>query len=293
LVLGRLAALALAALAVAGCTSSGTARTAAPATRTPVPGLVVVHDPGQVTGTLHGPCHDSGQLPDHACTPGSIDITITAARLCAPRYSTRSYRPPESQTQAFKYGQAYPAYGLARSTRTELDHLVSLELGGSNDASNLWPESPPTPNPKDKVENALHAWVCAVSGAASQDRLRKAQLAIAANWTAAEQVLGVPASPSPVTPSPSRSSAPAPVRTTPAPVRTTPAPVRTIHTPAPPATSAAPAAPAACHPLTNGGNCYRAGEYCRNSDHGMTGVAGNGEIIVCSGTGSRWRWEPA
>ena len=55
---------------------------------------------------------------------------------------------------------AYPAYGEPHSKKTELDHLVSLELGGANDAANLWPEYPPTPNPKDKVENALHAAVC-------------------------------------------------------------------------------------------------------------------------------------
>lgn len=273
-------------MAVAGCASSGgTASVLAP-TRTPVPGLVIVHDPGQVTGTLHGPCHVSGQLPDRACTPGSIDMTITAAVLCSGHYSTKTYRPPSSQTDRFKYDEAYPAYGLARTARTELDHLVSLELGGSNDASNLWPETPPTPNPKDKVENALHAWVCAATGTAAGDRLRQAQLAIAVNWVMAEQSLGVLTSPSQVIPP--RSSTPAPVRTTP-----TPAPVRTTSTPAPPATSAAPPARAACHPLTSGGNCYRAGEYCRNSDHGMTGVAGNGEAIVCSGTGSRWRWEPA
>lgn len=169
-------------------------RTPAPtASPSRVPGLVVVHDPGQVTGTLHGPCHVRGQLPDPACTSGAIDPAITAALLCSGHYSTRTYRPPESQTQAFKYDEAYPAYGIPASTRTELDHLVSLELGGANDAANLWPEIPPTPNPKDTVENALHAWVCAVSGAASQDRLRKAQLAIAGNWTTAEQVLGIPA----------------------------------------------------------------------------------------------------
>ena len=81
---------------------------------------------------------------------------------------------------------AYPAYSDAKSKRTELDHLVSLELGGSNDATNLWPESPPTPNPKDKVENALNAAVCdgRVTLAAAQD-------AIASDWLTAEAKLGL------------------------------------------------------------------------------------------------------
>ena len=52
------------------------------------------------------------------------------------------------------------------------------------------------------------------------------------------------------------------------------------------------AAPASCHPLTNGGNCYEPGEYCRNSDHGVTGVAGDGKTIVCEDNDG-WRWEPA
>lgn len=54
--------------------------------------------------------------------------------------------------------------------------------------------------------------------------------------------------------------------------------------------AAAPAA--ACQPLTNGGNCYEPGEYCRNADHGVHGVAGNGEAIVCTDNNG-WRWEPA
>jgi hypothetical protein len=81
---------------------------------------------------------------------------------------------------------AYPAYGTPRSERTELDHAVPLELGGSSDATNLWPESPPTPNPKDKVEDALNAAVCQGRG-----KLAAAQLAIAADWLTAEKKLGL------------------------------------------------------------------------------------------------------
>jgi hypothetical protein len=58
--------------------------------------------------------------------------------------------------------------------------------------------------------------------------------------------------------------------------------------PPPPASTA----PAGCHPLTNGGNCYEPGEYCRTSDHGASGVAGDGEAIICEDNNG-WRWEPA
>ena len=55
-------------------------------------------------------------------------------------------------------------------------------------------------------------------------------------------------------------------------------------------THSASAAPS-CYPLTNGGNCYEPGEYCRNSDHGVTGVAGDGKAIKCEDNNG-WRWEP-
>ena len=77
------------------------------------------------------------------------------------------------------------------SQQSELDHLISIELGGANDAANLWPELGPIPNPKDTVENALHAWVCAAAGAEAEARLHDAQVAIAADWTTAEQTLGI------------------------------------------------------------------------------------------------------
>jgi hypothetical protein len=65
---------------------------------------------------------------------------------------------------------------------------------------------------------------------------------------------------------------------------------------APPPQTTAPAAtpttPSGCYPRTDGGNCYEPGEYCRDSDHGMSGVAGDGEKIICQDNDG-WRWEPA
>ena len=153
--------------------------------------LLRVHDPRRVTGTITGHCtfRDHGQLPDPRCTPGAVDPNVTQANLrmtiCHPGY-TKTVRPSASVTSRFKYEVAYPAYGEPHSKKTELDHLVSLELGGANDAANLWPEYPPTPNPKDTVENALHAAVCD-----GRVKLTAAQNAIARNWETAEQVLGL------------------------------------------------------------------------------------------------------
>lgn len=185
----------LAAAVLTACSSAQGNRTEAPApppsspVSTSVPqALTSVHDPGHVTGTLHGPCstRDSGQLPDPNCTPGSADPSVTAQELCNPTYTTSYYRPPESETSHFKWNVAEPAYGQ-HSVSGELDHLVSLELGGSNDATNLWVEAGPIPNAKDRVENALHAWVCAAmpDAAAAEQRLHQAQISIATNWLTA------------------------------------------------------------------------------------------------------------
>jgi hypothetical protein len=82
-------------------------------------------------------------------------------------------------------------------------------------------------------------------------------------------------------------SAPAPsVAPTQSPASPSPSPAPTTAppTPKPPAAS--------CYPLSNGGNCYEPGEFCRASDHGVSGVAGDDEKIVCENTNG-WRWEPA
>jgi len=166
-----------------------TAALAAPVA--PAHGLKQVRDPGRVTGTLRGHCayRDKGQLPDPRCTPGSIDPIVTQGNIrstiCKSGW-TATVRPPESQTEKFKFNVAYPAYGDPHSEKTELDHLVPLELGGSNDATNLWPETPPTPNPKDKVEDALNRAVCG-----GRVTLPAAQAAIAADWITAEKKLGL------------------------------------------------------------------------------------------------------
>jgi hypothetical protein len=45
-----------------------------------------------------------------------------------------------------------------------------------------------------------------------------------------------------------------------------------------------------CYPLTNSGNCYTPGEYCRTSDHGANGIDANGDSIKCEDNNG-WRWE--
>jgi hypothetical protein len=119
-------------------------------------------------------------LPDPKLTPGAV-LTTDAGAICRPGYA-KSVRHVPGKVKAV----AYREYGIKRHRpgEYEVDHLVSLELGGSNDIRNLWPQSyetaPWNAHVKDKVENRLHVLVCA--GALD---LKEAQRAIASNWIAA------------------------------------------------------------------------------------------------------------
>lgn len=124
-------------------------------------------------------CMAHNGLPDSACTPGAIFSTATKDVICKPGYAQSVRNVPDSVKN-----KAYAEYGIQSHTpgQYEVDHLVSLELGGSNDISNLWPElASPKPgfHEKDKVENYLHDQVC--SGAID---LKQAQIQIATNWIA-------------------------------------------------------------------------------------------------------------
>jgi hypothetical protein len=62
--------------------------------------------------------------------------------------------------------------------------------------------------------------------------------------------------------------------------------------PAAPAPAPAPTTQAECNPMSDEGTCYEPGEYCRDDDHGVSGVAGDGEAITCEDNDG-WRWEPS
>jgi len=124
-------------------------------------------------------CLAHGGLPDSACTPGAIFTNATPQQICTYGYTRSVRNVPYSEKD-----QAYAEYGIQyhSSGQYEVDHLIPLELGGSNDIANLWPEAA-SPKPgfheKDQVENYLHDQVC--SGAMS---LKDAQTQIATDWLA-------------------------------------------------------------------------------------------------------------
>ncbi len=123
-------------------------------------------------------------LPDPRCTPGAVNPAVTqsdiAVTICRAGWS-ESVRPPESVTEPEKraslraYGDRGPIHAY------EYDHLIPLELGGApNNPRNLWPEPGASPNPKDRLENRLHALVCE-----RRLSLAAARRAITGDWVAA------------------------------------------------------------------------------------------------------------
>jgi hypothetical protein len=134
--------------------------------------------------TQTGNCQVRGPLPDPACTPGAVFPAATSAVICKSGYAS-SVRNVSSATKT----RVYNEYGIAVHPpgAYEVDHLVSLQLGGSNEIANLWPEAAdPTPgfHEKDVVENYLHSQVCS-----GKMTLADAQNKIASDWLAVYKVI--------------------------------------------------------------------------------------------------------
>ena len=126
-------------------------------------------------------CRFKGDAQDRRCTPGVLNPAVTQSTIkqtvCRTGW-TSTIRPPTSYTDTLKR-QELRAYGDGGRSPSgfELDHLISLELGGApSDPRNLWPESHKNSFNKDGLENSLRARVC--SGSIS---LAKAQRRIV-NW---------------------------------------------------------------------------------------------------------------
>ena len=125
-------------------------------------------------------------LSDKAGTNVQVDDAITVDLICTPGYSKCIRNVPQAEKNA-----VYQSYGLAGNHTgycdtkqgCEVDHLISLELGGSNDQTNLWPQpyqgTDWNAHVKDQLENFLHAQVCVGNIA-----LDKAQQEIAKDWIA-------------------------------------------------------------------------------------------------------------
>jgi hypothetical protein len=130
-------------------------------------------------------------IPDPSCTPGGVNPTVTVDVLRDPAYRTGCTRNSgtSSAQKAGTYGWykiPHPSNNTGANQTCELDHLISLELGGADTLDNIWPQCGPSGvalakryfKQKDLVENYLAAQV-----KAGKIDLAEAQNGIAEDWT--------------------------------------------------------------------------------------------------------------
>jgi hypothetical protein len=254
----------LAALAVAGCGSA----TAGGQAGHPAGDAAAPASPRARTAALAAPPHGWGSRPPRRVTPGAA--RGSRAAIC-PQVSAALLAAHPGRVLT---AQVFAEYGVGPRFRPRyrIDLLVPADLDGTDSIRNLWPQPAHAFHAKNRLERRLHALVCS-----GRITLGSAQREIRRNWKRAYHrfLTARPAPGAPASSPPPSSAATQPPASP----------------PPPPPPSAPPAPPASCHPLTDGGNCYEPGEFCRDSDHGVTGVAGDGETIRCEDNDG-WRWEP-
>lgn len=131
------------------------------------------------TAKAHYRVEGSAFLNDLHVTPGDVRTTDTALICHGSTKTIRNVPQSRKDSTYLLYGQPLKHPRGAY----EVDHLISLELGGSNDLKNLWPQ-PAKPIPgfheKDQLENELHLLICDGTLSAIE-----AQQAIATDWLSA------------------------------------------------------------------------------------------------------------
>jgi hypothetical protein len=140
--------------------------------------------------------HEDVLLPNPQISPGAIRSDATETEVCTD--STKEFRHTSKKMKDDVYAAYFvmPHSGICadvyRTTKTgkqvkescEVDHIISLELGGADDEKNLFPQPYDPPNgvpgahAKDAVENWLHRQVCVTHTMS----LQEAQKEISTDW---------------------------------------------------------------------------------------------------------------
>lgn len=123
--------------------------------------------------------------PNPDLTPGHATYH-TSTTVCKIKTSDERYVPDSVKKEV------YERYGIEKCSGycdgpqgCEVDHLISLELGGANTIDNLWPQ--PYDGEwnawdKDRLETRMHALICAKHPTLT---LKDAQEEIRTDWKAA------------------------------------------------------------------------------------------------------------
>lgn len=96
-------------------------------------------------------------MPNPKLTPGLASLSDPHA-ICSTKWGKdeRHVTPKMKRQICAEYrAKNCPGKGW------EIDHLVSRELGGADDARNLWAQPAPSYHQKDVLENLLHRKLCA------------------------------------------------------------------------------------------------------------------------------------
>lgn len=129
-------------------------------------------------------------VPNPSLTPGDTDPAVNQwniqQTICRTGYTVGARKTTDAMKR-----EVFKRYGIStsQSSKYEVDHLISLELGGADTLRNLWPQ-PYCPTAqsrvtcigareKDVVETTFKRRVCA-----GQMTLRDAQKRIAKDWYA-------------------------------------------------------------------------------------------------------------
>lgn len=132
--------------------------------------------------------------PNPKLTPGLIDPKVTQSNI-QKTICVHGYTAKVRNVTAATKRKVFEEYGLDYDTQSgdyEVDHFISLEIGGLNDLKNLWPQlyCPDTGvAPKDKkcfgarekdvVETSLHNRICK-----GEITLKEAQDIVKKDWFA-------------------------------------------------------------------------------------------------------------
>jgi hypothetical protein len=125
----------------------------------------------------------ASDLPDPKLTPGMTDSRVTKDVLCGPGFTTYPLRDVSSAQRKAVF-KAYSIDPSQPPCPCDIDHLIPLQIGGSNKPPNLWPEPVAgtvwSSRVKDRLEKRLHVEVCG-----GLTDLETAQREIAEDWIAA------------------------------------------------------------------------------------------------------------